>query len=42
VGWNGINQQNNQPCEPGLYYFKLKIWDKYGNFEQMNGNVTIK
>jgi len=42
VGWNGINQQNNQPCEPGLYYFKLKIWDKYGNFEQRNGNVTLK
>lgn len=42
VGWNGINQQNNQPCEPGLYHYKLKIWDKYGNVEQMDGNVNIK
>ena len=42
VGWNGLNQQNNRPCEPGLYHYKLKIWDKYGNFEQMDGKVTLK
>ncbi len=42
VGWNGLNQQNGQPCEPGLYCYKLKYWDKYGNFEQMEGKVTLK
>lgn len=42
VGWDGTNQQNRQPCDPGIYYYKLKIWDKYGNFEQMNGQVTLK
>lgn len=42
VDWNGLNQQNNQPCENGMYYWKLKIWDKFGNFEQLNGSVTLK
>ena len=42
VDWDGINQQSNQPCESGTYHYKLKIWDKFGNFEQLNGNVNIK
>jgi PKD repeat protein len=42
VEWDGINQNTKQLCEAGLYHYKLKIWDKFGNFEQMNGSVTLK
>lgn len=42
VEWDGISQSTKQLCEPGLYHYKLKVWDKFGNFEQMNGSVTLK
>ena len=42
VDWDGINTSTRQPCEPGTYHYKLKIWDKFGNFEERNGMLTLK
>ncbi|PKP20246.1 MAG: hypothetical protein CVU05_09550 [Bacteroidetes bacterium HGW-Bacteroidetes-21] len=41
VGWNGSCQSNNQPCEPGMYLYKLKAWDNNGNYESYQGSVSI-
>gem|GEM_PF-4445832 len=41
VDWNGLDQQG-KPCMQETYHYKLKVWDKFGNFEQYNGNVTLK
>lgn len=41
VNWDGINKNNGQQAEVGVYLYKLKSIDKYGNVDERNGIINL-
>lgn len=42
VMWDGIDKSNNRPSDPDIYFYNLKIKDKFGNSDLKRGKIYLK
>lgn len=42
VQWNGFDKSSNKLADEGIYFYDLKIEDKFGNTDRKNGKVILQ